>query len=290
MKRVFSYLGVLMLVCFSFYYTEQVAKFVRKSDPIYQEILKVSEDYETSYVNATIEEDNMIPGRIGKKVNIDKSYTNMKRLGKFSEALLVFDEVVPEISSLRQYDKYIVAGNGEGNRVALLFAISKDEEKENIEKLGNILKEKEVSATFFIDGLLVEENMPLIETLSKNGNQIENLGYEGAYTKDKLIWTNNMVESLTKVEPKYCYTKYKNSKILDLCGSYHMYTVRPTIITGSYPFQTVKNKLKSGSLIHFDLNQTTLKELGPIIAYIKQKGYRIETLSEIISENRIIEK
>lgn len=279
-----------MLVCFSFYYTEQVAKFIRKSDPIYQEILKVSETYEVVSVNAIIDDDSMIPGMMGKKVNIDKSYTNMKRLGKFNEALLVFDEVVPEVSSLKQYDKYIIGGNKERNAVSLIFAISNQEEKESIERLANILKEKEVSATFFIDGLLVEENMPLIDNLSKNGNQIENLGYEGFYSKDKLIWTNNMIESLTKVEPKYCYTKYKNSKILDLCSSYHMYTVRPTIITGSYPFQTVKNKLSKGAIIHFDINQTTLKELGPIIAYIKQKGYTIETLSEIISENRIIEK
>lgn len=287
MKRFFSMLSVLILVCFSFFYTEQVAKFVRKTDPIYQQIEEVASEYEIAPVNATIDLENIIPGISGKKVNIDQSYTNMKRLGEFNEGLLVFDEIVPEISSLKQYDKYIVKGNQNNDSISLVFIGS---ESTYLNKVMEILKEKEVSATFFVDGNSIEENRVIVEELAKNGNQIENLGYNGSYQKERFIWTNNLIESLTKVEPKYCYTKYKDSKVLDLCSSYHMYTIRPTIITGNYPFQTIKQKIEKGAIIQLDLNETTIKELKTIIAYVKQKGYSIETLSNLINENRVIEK
>lgn len=287
MKRFFSMVGVLVLVCFSFFYTEQVAKFVRRTDPIYQQIEEVASEYEIAPVNAIIDSENIIPGISGKKVNIDQSYINMKRLGEFNEGLLVFDEVIPEISSLKQYDKYIVKGNQNSDSVSFVFTVL---ESTYLNKVMEILKEKEVSATFFLDGSLIEENRNVIEELAKNGNQIENLGYSGSYQKERLIWTNNLIESLTKTEPKYCYTKYKDNKVLDLCSGYHMYTIRPTIITGNYPFQTIKQKLEKGSIIQLDLNETSIKELKTIIAYVKQKGYSVETLSNLINENRVIEK
>lgn len=287
MRRIISILSVLVLVCFSFYYTEQVAKFVRRKDPIYQEILKVAESYQVSPVNATIDDETVIPGNYGKQINIESSYANMKRLGKYNESLLVYQNVVPEISLNKQYDKYIVSGNKERSIVSLIFAAP---DITFVEEVGNILRNHEISATFFVDGSWVNERMEVVETLSKDGNQIENLGYNGVYSKEKLIWTNNLLESITKIEPKYCYTKYRNSSILDLCGSYYMYTVRPTIITGSYPFSTVKKGLNDGSIIHFDLTSTMVKELSTIISYIKQKGYDITTLSDSLSEKQITEK
>ena len=69
-----------------------------------------------------------------------------------------------------------------------------------------------------------------------------------------------------------------------------MYTVRPTILTGSYPFSSVKKNLTKGAIIHFDLTPSTVKELSTIISYIHQKGYRIEILSNLLSENEIVEK
>ena len=43
MKRIFTALGVMTLVCFSFYYTEQIALLARNADPLMKEILNVYE-------------------------------------------------------------------------------------------------------------------------------------------------------------------------------------------------------------------------------------------------------
>ncbi|MEG1495655.1 MAG: polysaccharide deacetylase family protein [Bacilli bacterium] len=287
MKQFFSMLGVITLVCFSFYYTNQVAKIVRGNDPLMKEILKAKTSYEVQAVNASINNETIIPGLNGKTVNLDRSYSNMKRLGKFSKDLLVFNEVIPDISLTKKYDKYIVKGNKEIDAIALVFPANSID---YVEDILNILTDKDVSATFFIDGVWAENNLTLIENLAKNGNEIENFGYDGTYSKDRLIWTSNMLEAITKEEPKYCYTKYRDDSLLDLCKSYHMYTVRPTIITGSYPFLTVKRSITKGAIVNMELNTTTVKELGAIISYIKQKGYQLVTLKSILSENLIIEK
>ncbi len=287
MKQTFYILGVLFLTCFSFYYTNEAAKFLRQKDPIYISIQEVAKDYEVSPVNAQSSETTIIPGLSGQTIDIEASYRKMKRLGYFDKSLLVFRDVLPEVSINTSYDKYIIKGNENVKAIAFLFTA---QSSDYVEEVLQILKEKEVSATFFVDGKWVENHMELVETLAKNGNQIENYGYEGAYSDQEMIWVSNMLESITKQEPKYCYTTRERQELLELCKTYHMYTVKPTFQTGSYPYQTVKNHLQNGALYHLALNQTTVKELGAIIQYVKQKGYEIETLSQILSEDRTIEK
>ena len=161
---------------------------------------------------------------------------------------------------------------------------------ENDTVMSDILLDKNILATFFMDGSVVENNMAVVLELSSNGNQIENLGYDGKYSLERFGWTNNMISSLTNKDTKFCYTDYKNSEILELCSDYKMYTVKPTISVNNYPFTTVKKELESGSIISFNLNETTLKELPSIITYIKQKGYNIVTLNQLISEKLVEEK
>ena len=117
------------------------------------------------------------------------------------------------------------------------------------------------------------------------------MGSDGKYTIEMFGWTNNLISSITNKDTKYCYTDYKNSDILDLCSKYHMYTIKPSIsISSNYPFKTFKNNLESGKIISFNLNNQVLKELPVIISYIKQKGYDLVTLDELINEKFIAEK
>lgn len=286
-KKYTSYLGVLVLACFSFYYTDKAVDIVKRNDPLMLSILEKANNYYIDPVNAIINNDEIITGINGKKVNIDESYLNMKKIDEYNESMLVFDEVVPDISIINDFDKYIVGGNMAKNQVALVFKVS---DNFYIESINNILFDKNVLATFFIDGNVVENNMQSVLELSSNGYQIENLGYDGKYSLERFGWTNNMISSLTNEDTKFCYTDYKNSEILELCSNYNMYTVRPTVSVNNYPFTTVKSELESGSIISFNLTERTLKELPSIISYIKQKGYDLVTLNELISEELVEEK
>ena len=287
LKKYIADLGVLVLACFSFYYTDKAVDIVKRNDPIMKNILANCNNHDIDPVSALINGDEMISGINGKKVNIDKSYQNMKKIDEYNESMLVFDEVIPEISLLNSFDKYIVGGNMNKSQVALVFKI---DDSYYLDTINDVLLDKNVLATFFIDGNVVEANMNKVLDLASNGYEIENLGYDGSYNLERFGWTNNMISALTNENTKFCYTDYKNSSVLDLCSQYKMHTIKPTISVNSYPFTTVKNSLANGSIISFNLNETTLKELPSIISYIKQKGYDLVTLNELISENLVEEK
>ena len=285
MKKCISYLGVFVLVCFSFFYTDKAVEIVKRNDPVMKKILTISDSLKIDPINAIINDDEVISGLNGKKINIEKSYQNMKKLNMYKESMLVFDEILPEVSI--NYDKYVIKGNELKNEVALVFKV---DSIDNIKLINKVLTEKNTLATFFIDGNIVKDNMNLVLELAQDGYEIENLGYNGNYSSEKLTWTNNMIESLTNKKTNYCYTEFKDKNILELCSTNKMYTIKPTINTGNYPFLTIKKNLESGSIISFDLSDKTLKELPSIISYISQKGYNIVSLEQLISENYSDEK
>lgn len=287
LKKYTSYLGVLVLACFSFYYTDRAVDIVKRNDPIMKSIVANSEKYYVDPISAVITGDELTVGLNGKKVNIEESYQNMKKIDEYNESMLVFDEVIPDISLTSEFDKYIIGGNTLKNQVALVFKVS---DSYYVDTVNNILLDKNVLATFFMDGIVVENNIESVLELVTNGYQIENLGYDGSYSIEKFGWTNNMISSLTNEDTKFCYTDYKSSEIIDLCSNYKMYTIKPTVSVNNYPFTTVKNELESGSIISFNLTKATLKELPSIISYIKQKGYDLVTLNELINENLVEEK
>lgn len=287
LKKYTSYLGVLVLACFSFYYTDRAVDIVKRNDPVMKNIVANYNKFLIDPVSAIINQDEMIIGMNGKKINIDKSYQNMKKINSYNESMLVFDEVIPDISLNNNYDKYIVSGNISLSRVALVFKV---DDISYINTVNNILLDKNIVATFFIDGNVIENNMNQVLELVSNGNEIENLGYDGTYSINKFAWTNNMISSLTNKDTKFCYTDYKNSDILNLCSNYRMHTIKPNVSISNYPFSTVKKELENGSIISFNLNDIIVKELPTIISYIKQKGYDLSTLEELISENLVDEK
>ena len=281
LKKYMSYLGIVVFASFSFFYTDRAVDIIRRNDPIMKEILLNKDNYNVSYVNASILEDEMTPGINGIIVDITESYKNMKKYNNYNEDMYVLKEIGPEVSFLKNYDKYIISGNQNKNQVSLIFKIT---DLDYIDNINRILLDKDVVATFFIDGSILDNATDSIIEIVNNKNEIENLGYDKEYSLDKFFWTNNLIASITKKDPKFCYTDYKVDSILELCSKYNMYTIKPSISVTNYPFMTVKKNLKNGSIISFNLNNETIKELPSIISYIKQKGYNLVLLSDLLSE------
>ena len=287
LKKYISYLGVLILACFSFYYTDKATSIIKRNDPIMKNILSESDNYLIEPVNAVVNNDEIIPGVNGIRVNLDKSYKNMKKNNIFDENMYVFEEIKPNISFIEEFDKYIVSGNSLNNNISLVFKVV---DTSYLDKLYSIILEKNIDATLFIDGYVLENNTDKVIELIESGLEIENLGYDGAYNNDKFIWTNNVLASLTKKDPKFCYTDYKVSKIIEICSKNNMYTIKPSISINNYPFLSIKNELKNGLIIGFNLNYEVIKELPSIITFIKQKGYNLVTLDNLLNENYVEEK
>ena len=282
-----KYLGVIALVLFSFYYTDKAVEIIRRNDPIMKSILSTQDKYKIDSVNAIIDGDTIVPGMNGVQVDTKKSYLRMKKINGYYESMLMFSEVVPDESLLEQYDKFIIRGNPNRSDISILLKASSIT---NLQKAYDIFLEKEVLATVFIDGEVVENNMDLMYSMAKDGFELENFGYNAEYSEEMFGWTNNMLYSLTNIEPKFCYSEYHNYDTLNLCKKNKMYTVKPKLVVQANPFYTVKENLKEGNIIALNLNDETIKELPTIISYIRQKGYNIVTLSDIVSETRNEEK
>lgn len=111
------------------------------------------------------------------------------------------------------------------------------------------------------------------------------MGYDGVYNKELLIWTNNIIENISYNKSSYCLTTSENSKILDLCASNKMYTIKSDVVINySNSFNNVKNIIDKGSIIVFEVNDKTISELNKTLLFLNSKGFKYNPLSAHLSE------
>ena len=264
MKEIIKKISLLILICFSFFYTDKVINYVNLNSGLMKQIDRVKEEYKTKEVNGCIKEDVIIPGISGKEINVSKSFNNMKEYNTFIEDYLVYDNIIPTISLEDNKDKYIIKGNNNKKEVSIIVIIDTN----NINKINEIK-----GITLFINHKLLT-----IDNLNKlKNNEIYTYGNNGKYTKNTLINDNTLINSLSNNRSKYCLTKEKNREVINTCKESEMYTIIPNI-NGDY--LTIKDNLSNGSIILLN----NINNLDNIIKYIKSKGYKIVYLDTLLKE------
>lgn len=264
--------GLLSLICFTFFYTEKVMDMATLQDDIMIKLNDVKEQYYKEPVNASINDKYIIPGRVGSEIDINGSYFSMKKLGYFDENLLIYQNVYPEISIYNNYNKYVVSGNVYEKNIALIFIIN------NRNVLDNVLdtiKSKKINISFFVDSKFLNSNMEILNLIK--GYEVYNYGNNGVYTMDNLIIFNNIIKNKTKVDNKFCLFLKEEDKSLNNCASSKIFSIMPSVSGG---YNEIKNNLSNGSIILVNNS----KELGNIIQFVNSKGYNICKLVDIINE------
>jgi hypothetical protein len=279
MKNVIKFLGLLSLIGFSFFYTDSVMDVVVEQDSIMVDINNVKDNYSIEAIDAVIDEDSLIPGINGKIVNTTDSYNNMKSIGVFNKNYLVYDEVSPNISMYDNYNKYITKGNSFKHMVSLVFILKNDT---YLQELYKIVSNKGIKINFFIDYNFLNSNSNLLKELDNTA--FYSYGIEGEYSPDTLLFSNNLIQRITKNNPNYCLTENKNKSILELCSNNKMFTIIPTINIKNNIYNEIKSNVTSGSIILVDINSENLKGLDISIDYIKGKGLEFEYLEELLTE------
>lgn len=270
--KLIKLFGLLCLICFTFIYTEKVIDVSTNQDEIMIKLKEIKNQYEITPTNAIIKDDTIIPGNTGKAINVEDSYKKMKQIGYFEESLITYETIYPDISIYNNYNKYIISGNKKNKQVALIYIINN---KNTIPNILNILKKHNSTISFFIDSSYINNNLNIIYQLNKY--EIYNYGNNGNYTKDNLIIANNIINNKSNNNSTYCLFLNKNKDSLNNCANNKMLSIIPTT-SGNY--NHIKNTLDSGSIILISNTQ----ELSNIINYIKNKGYNIVPLSNIITE------
>ena len=210
----------VILFLFSYLYLQNTASFIRQKDKLMQEIIEKQNLYFQNSQDAIITSNIMIPGKIGQKVNLNKSYQKMKSINVFNESLLIFDKIYPKKSIHNHYDKIII---GNPNKKAISLLLDGD--------------------TSNIDDFIKENN---IET-----------------------------------NPNYCITN--NLKIKNNCAKEKKYTILVYPIHNYYLSNT-KKIIKDGIIILYKYNSTNYNELLLTIKYLKNNGYQILKIDDLIKE------
>lgn len=273
LKKIFKISAVLLLVGFSFFYTEKVTMIARNSDPIMRAIKKEENNKKVSNVNPVINKDEYIMGINGCEIDVDKSYSKMRSVGEFKEELIVMKETSNDKDLT---DKYVIGGNNKEKNVSLIFIVNKDIDS----KLTDYINDKNLKVNYFIDGKYLEENMITVKFLSENSN-IYYLGENEEYSDENMLYHNNLISMNGSNEPKYCFTSDKDNNTLKLCNDYDMVTIKSDIIKDNI-YKRIKDKLNNGVIFAIDSDNTD--EIKVSINYILSKGYNIISLEDLLSE------
>lgn len=275
MKKIFNIISAVGLTAFSFYYTDKIIDLSKKQDVIMKEILNNKETVEISSIDAILDNDYIVPGLEGISVNVDKSYYKMKELGFFNENLYIFISDYPKISVDDYYDKFIIRGNSNKKEVALIFKLTN---ANNIEKIIKILNENKIFGNFFIDGNVDES---ILNKIVSYNHFIGNLGTD----LDTIKYNNTLIKKIIKYDNNYCYVEDDNYNILNICKDLKMKTIKSIKVSNTNPYIFIKTNLISGGIYTLDTNSYTLNELNIIIQYIKQKGYNVVTIDNLLNES-----
>ncbi|CDD30076.1 uncharacterized protein BN654_00132 [Clostridium sp. CAG:433] len=273
LKKIFKISAVLLLVGFSFFYTEKVTMIARNSDPIMRAIKKEENNKKVSNVNPVINKDEYIMGINGCEIDVDKSYSKMRSVGEFKEELIVMKETSNDKDLT---DKYVIGGNNKEKNVSLIFIVNKDIDS----KLTDYINDKNIKVNYFIDGKYLEENMITVKFLSENSN-IYYLGENEEYSDENMLYHNNLISMNGSNEPKYCFTSDKDNNTLKLCNDYDMVTIKSDIIKDNI-YKRIKDKLNNGVI--FAIDSDNIDEIKVSINYILSKGYNIISLEDLLSE------
>lgn len=279
MKSIVKLLGLLVLIGFSFFYTDKVIEVIREEDEVMIKIKEEKDHYFVKPVDAVISGNTIIPGENGREVDVDGSYKKMKEQGIYNEKLFVFDEIKPKIRLEDYQDKFIISGNKNKKMVSLVFSIDSSRYLEQVDK---ILNNKNIIGNFFVDYSYLISNSTTIK--EKSYHEFYSYGADGVYSPDTILFANNLISRISNNEAIYCFSPDMSKKTLSLCSKNNLYTVSPTIVGANTPYKNVKNKLESGSIIFLSLNNEGMTELPLVIDYIEGKGYKIVGLSTLLSE------
>ncbi|MRG85350.1 polysaccharide deacetylase family protein [Salinibacillus xinjiangensis] len=275
---------------------------VNKDDPLYLEIKQKATEYEKEPKNAKIDDVwKKMPGINGLKVNVDKSYINMKKKGKFDEKLLAFKEIEPEVKFTDLPAAPVYRGHPEKKMVSYLINVSWGEEY--IPGMLKKLKEQNVKATFFIDGKWAQNNVDMLKMIAEEGHQIGSHGYnhpnmsklsEGQI-KEQITKTNEIIQSILKEKPEYLAPPAGNfnKQVVKIAAENKMETIMWTIDTidwqkpeKSVVLNRVLSKLEGGAMILMHPTKVMEESIDELTLKIKEKNYKIGTVGKLLTEKR----
>lgn len=273
------------------------------TDPLLVEIQQKAQEYEIPPDDAKIDKVwKKMPGYNGLKVNIDASYDKMKQDGVFDPKKLVFEQVSPSVHLSDLPPAPVFRGHPEKPMVALTINVAWG--NEYLSNILAILKEHQITATFFIEGRWAKENPDLVKMIAEGGHEIGNHSYShpdmkmlsSEQIRKQLNDTNEIIKATTGSMPTLFAppSGSYNDEVVRIAEHMKMQTIMWTIDTIDWKkppahtiIQRVTKQLHNGAIILAHPTESTEQAMDTLLTKIKEKGYRIGTVSNLLDEKRL---
>ncbi|MDR6124168.1 putative sporulation protein (polysaccharide deacetylase family) [Bacillus sp. SLBN-46] len=311
-------LSIFLIICFSAWISVNnpvVNKYVsslrdsalptaKQSDPLYQSIIKNASTYEIPPSDAKVDRVwKAIPGYNGLKVDIGASYKNMKSKGVFDEMKLEYTQVKPKIHLKDLPPTPIYKGHPDKPMVSFIINVAWG--NEYLPEMLATLKRHNVSVSFFLEGNWVKKNPDVAKMIVSAGHEVGNHSYShpdmqkltAAQTREQILKTNNIIEAATGEKPVWFAPpsgSYRDETI-KIADELNMLTVMWTVDTVDWQkpspdvlINRVMSKIDKGSMVLMHPTESTAKSLDRLITLIEKKDLEIGTVSELMSEERMI--
>lgn len=254
--KYFRLVGIMSLLIFSFYLTDFVTELAINSNPLMEIIKRNSKDYLIESVNASINDNTIIPGIKGKKVNEMESFLNMKDFGTFNNNYLIYDDIKPDITIEDYKEKIIISGN------------------KNIRQVSILIKDNEIILDY------LKQNKIKYSKLNNMNSKIdinENINIEN----EKENFNNyDIILNKNDLNKKICLINFSN---IESCKEKKYYLVKASKHLKNSNISSVIKDLENGNIILIDDNLT--KENFKLFQNkVINKDLNFVYLSEIIKE------
>ena len=239
MKNIFKYIGMIALTCFSFYYTKEVAEYMKKDDVVMKQITEYASHHNTKCVEGYITDKGVVIGVNGLVVDENLSYSLMKG-SEFDESLIKYKDSSCVVTLDNNKKDYIIGGNPSKNSVSLVINIMTGK---FIEDIVSIAEYKDVKFSLLSDYIYISNNKELIEKLINNG-------YDFLYKGDNVDDLRKYLEELNKISKKskpFC-VELNSSNKTD-CYKNDLNTIKPEKIYKSKYLSNVRKNLSKGDFI-----------------------------------------
>jgi peptidoglycan-N-acetylglucosamine deacetylase len=174
-----------------------------------------------------------------------------------------------------------------------------------VPKLLQTLKQQGVRATFFLDGAWVKQNPALAKQIAADGHVIGSHGMghpnfqklSDSALQRQVTGTNQVIRNTVGVQPRLLAPPGGafDTRTVQLARHANMFTILWTVDSidwrkppSAVILERVMGKMEPGALILMHPTEPTADALGPLIQALKNKGYHLKTVEQVVNEERVV--
>ncbi|OEF98791.1 hypothetical protein BHF68_03060 [Desulfuribacillus alkaliarsenatis] len=243
-----------------------------------------------------------IPGINGIEVDIEKTLNKALSAKRNEDVQFQYRQWEPEVQLKDLGAVPIYRGNSQKQAMALMINVSWGTEW--IENILEILEENNVKVTFFVAGDWVEKNHEMLLRIYFAGHEIGSHAYThrnmSTLDKRELAWEMQKTDQIIQKTLPHITTRLFappsgdfNQQVVDVAHSLDKYTVLWTLDTIDWQRpapSTIVNRIvpkaENGALVLMHPTEPTVEALKTMIPKLSEKGYKLLTVSELLSSQR----